>query len=141
MDGLKRSRQAGNAFVAKVRSDGIERRNPGLDEEHTNSMKVSMSRARVTITLSRELLEKVDRTVRKRPRASRSSVVEQWLTAGARVEAERDLDRAITEYYEGMSEADRTEEADWSRFSTASFMVREQRREYAPKRPKKKSGA
>lgn len=99
-----------------------------------------MSRARVTITLSREILEKVDRAVRNDPRASRSSVVEQWLAAAARREAELGLDRAIADYYDGMSSAERVEAASWARASTRSFIVREQRAEYAPKGPKKRSG-
>jgi hypothetical protein len=97
-----------------------------------------MSRARVTITLSREILDKVDRTVRKTPRASRSSIVEEWLAGAARREAELELDRAIADYYDGMSSRERDEAAEWARLSTRSFMVREQRADYAHEGSKKK---
>lgn len=96
-----------------------------------------MSRARVTITLSREILERVDRAVKKSARASRSSVVEEWLAAAARREAELDLDRAIAEYYDGMSREERAEAASWASLATRSFMVRESRSSYEPKRPRK----
>jgi hypothetical protein len=97
-----------------------------------------MSRARVTITLSREILEKVDHAVRRTPRASRSSIVEEWLAGAARRKAELDLDRAIADYYDGMTAKERADDASWARFSTQSFMVREQRVPYEPKRAKKR---
>jgi hypothetical protein len=80
----------------------------------------------------------VDRVVRRTPRATRSSVVEQWLAAGARREAERELDRAIAAYYDGMSAKERAEDEHWARLSTQSFMVREAVAEYASKPAKKK---
>ena len=60
------------------------------------------------------------------------------LIAAARSEAERELDRAIAEYYDGLSSKERAEDASWARLSTQSFMVREQRVPYEPKRSKKK---
>jgi hypothetical protein len=100
-------------------------------------MIIYMTRARVTITLSREILDRVDRAVRRTPRASRSSVVEEWLAGAARREAERELDRAIADYYDGMSASERAEDASWARLSTRSFMVREQG-SYQPGRSTKK---
>lgn len=111
-----------------------------LPGTHTYSMSIRMSRARVTITLSREILEKVDRTVRRIPRASRSSVVEQWLAGAARLDAELELDRAIADYYDGMSSKERADDALWARHSTRSFMVRERETPYESGRVKKKGG-
>jgi Ribbon-helix-helix protein, copG family len=85
------------------------------------------SKARVTITLSQELLSKVDRAALASDGASRSSVIEEWLRRASEQEARAVLDRAIASYYDGLSQAEREENDSWGRFSTQSFMVRESR--------------
>jgi metal-responsive CopG/Arc/MetJ family transcriptional regulator len=93
-----------------------------------------MRRARVTITLAKDVLERVDRVAKATPGASRSSVMEAWLKRAAREDAQSGLERAITEYYEGMTERElaleRAEAAEWARLSTRVFVAREPRSPY-----------
>jgi metal-responsive CopG/Arc/MetJ family transcriptional regulator len=87
-----------------------------------------MSRkARVTVTLSRDVLSKVDRAAHAKQGASRSSVIEAWLRTAAEHEARSLLDQAIVHYYDGLSSIERAENKEWARFSTQSFVVREGR--------------
>ena len=90
-------------------------------------MILGMRRARVTVTLSPEVLSKVDRVARSKPGSSRSSVIEAWLRKAAQSEAHSALDQAIASYYDGLSAEEHAESKAWARFSTRSFMVREGR--------------
>jgi len=93
---------------------------------HMKSMIESMStKARVTVTISQGLLARIDRAARNREGASRSSIIEEWLRSAAEHQARRALDEAIADYYDGMTAEERDEGAEWARFSTASFAVRE----------------
>ena len=87
-----------------------------------------MSKARITVTVSRDLLERVDRWAARAPGQSRSSVVEGWLRAGCGLAAERDLESEISAYYDRLGTRERTESQEWARFSTASFFRRERRK-------------
>jgi metal-responsive CopG/Arc/MetJ family transcriptional regulator len=93
-----------------------------------------MRRARVTVTLSPDVLSKVDRAARSRPGGSRSSVIEAWLRRAAEGEAQGALDQAIARYYDGVTAEEHAESKAWARFGTRSFMVREGRSKtsYAP---------
>jgi hypothetical protein len=99
-----------------------------------------MSKARVTITLSEDVLSKVDRAVDADGGASRSSVIEAWLRRAAEQEARVLLDRAIASYYDGLSEAERAEEREWGHFSTRSFRVRESQAPPTYSRKRRKDG-
>ena len=90
-------------------------------------MILHMRRARVTVTLSPDVLSKVDRAARAKPGSSRSSVIEAWLRRAAESEAQNTLDQAIARYYDGLSAEEQAESKAWARFSTRSFMLREGR--------------
>jgi len=102
---------------------------------------VHMSRARVTITLSRELLSRVDKAARATPGASRSSIVESWLKRAAREDAQQALDRSIADYYDGLEPAEAVDAAEWARFATRAFVARESRAPYATRARRQKKGS
>ncbi len=106
---------------------GVHRPPKHLVRGHTFSMILRMRRARVTVTLSPDVLSKVDRAARAKPGSSRSSVIEAWLRKAAAGEAHDALDRAIARYYDDLSAVERAEGEAWASFSTRSFMVREGR--------------
>lgn len=82
---------------------------------------------RVSLTLSRDLLDQIDGNVARTPKASRSAIVEAWLRRAARERAEADLEQAIANYYDGLTSAEKVEQSEWARFSTSSFQTRERR--------------
>jgi predicted transcriptional regulator len=96
---------------------------------------MSLRKVRVTITLSRDIVERVDRFAANASR-SRSGVIDEWLRRAARGQAISDLDSAIAAYYETQSPVEEKEVREWARFSTRSFFARESRsmREMAPAR-------
>ena len=67
-------------------------------------------RVRVTVTLPRDLVERLDRAA-KGARASRSRVMEDWLRSGAHAELARKLEAETIAYYESMTADERAEEA------------------------------
>jgi len=73
-------------------------------------------KAKVSITLERDLLEAIDR--RAAGNGTRSKVIEEWLWLAAREQARRDLDAATAAYYEGRTRAQRDDDAVVAEFST-----------------------
>lgn len=80
-------------------------------------------KAKVSITLERDLLEEIDRRVPGG--GTRSKVIEDWLRLAAREHARRELDAATTAYYEGRTLAQRDEDGALSEFSTRSAHERD----------------
>lgn len=76
-------------------------------------------KAKVSVTLSREILERVDQQA-KRERGTRSSIMESWLAQAARRQAERDLEADTIAYYESLTAEERTEDDTLSRALTAA---------------------
>jgi len=74
---------------------------------------------KVSVTLSREILERVDRQAKRRG-GTRSSIVEAWLKQAARGQAERDLETDTIAYYESLTAEERAEDVALSRALTAS---------------------
>ena len=68
-----------------------------------------MAATKVTLTLPDELLAVVDRYVQERAGLTRSGVCADALRDWLRAKQEGE----IAEYYEGLSERDRAEDADW----------------------------
>jgi Ribbon-helix-helix protein, copG family len=64
-------------------------------------MMIRMSKSRITVTLSPDLLARVDRHAHGK--ASRSAVIERWLREGARAEALREEAEATARYYRGLT--------------------------------------
>lgn len=71
-------------------------------------------RARVTVTLPGDLLERVDRSAREQG-VSRSGLMESWLRESARRHVEREIQRATIAYYEGLTDDERREDEDLAR--------------------------
>lgn len=67
-------------------------------------------RVKISVSLPGDLVSRIDSIARTEGR-SRSRVLEGWLRATARERAARDLEAATIAYYEGLTPADRSEDA------------------------------
>ena len=76
-------------------------------------------KAKVSVTLSRNLLSAIDRHVTRG--TTRSQVIEEWLRFAAIALARRDLDRATAAYYEGRNAEQRAEDESLATFATDAF--------------------
>ena len=79
-------------------------------------------KAKVSVTLGRDLLAEIDRRVAGG--ATRSQVIEEWLRRSALAQARRDLDAATAAYYEGRTPEQRVEGEGLAAFSTRGFHER-----------------
>ena len=70
---------------------------------------MSTPRIRITVTLPRDLVQRIERQA-SRQRASRSRIVEAWLRSGARSHGSSSLDAEIERYYVAASQQDRSED-------------------------------
>ena len=70
---------------------------------------MSTSRVKISVSLPRDLVARIDRAARAEAR-SRSRVLELWLSASARERAARELEAATIAYYESLTPEDRREE-------------------------------
>ena len=73
-------------------------------------------KAKVSVTLDRDLLALIDRRVE--PGATRSEVIEAWLRLAALAHARRELDAATIAYYEGRTAEQQAEDDRLAAFST-----------------------
>jgi metal-responsive CopG/Arc/MetJ family transcriptional regulator len=73
-------------------------------------------KAKVSVTLDRDLLAAIDRRATRG--ATRSQVIEQWLRLSVLAQAHRDLEAATAAYYEGRTADQRTEDEALAAFST-----------------------
>jgi hypothetical protein len=76
----------------------------------------TMSKVKVSITLSRELLGRIDRAA-QRSGGSRSAVIESWLRRADRSRSAEILREQTIEYYDSLPEEDRAEDRDLARAS------------------------
>ena len=76
-------------------------------------------KAKVSVTLGRDLLAAIDRRVAGR--TTRSQVIEEWLRLSAHAQARRDLDTATAAYYEGRTAEQRAEDERLAAFSTRAL--------------------
>src|SRR5258706_15525204 len=65
-------------------------------------------KVKVSLTISADLLELVDRDARRR-NETRSGVVEHWLRQAASARAEREIADATTAYYQSLRHEERAE--------------------------------
>ena len=70
----------------------------------------TMSRSKVSITLSEELLERIDREAQRRPGGSRSAVIEEWARRGARLQGADLLREETIAYYSSLTPEDCAED-------------------------------
>lgn len=73
-------------------------------------------RTRVTVSLPRELVRKIDQSSREL-RISRSRLIEEWLDSAARGRRARELDQELERYYSQLSREERAEELRLARAS------------------------
>jgi len=91
-------------------------------------------KAKVSVSLGRDLLAVIDR--RARGGITRSQVIEEWLRLSALAQARRDLDAATAAYYEGRSLEQRAEDERLAAFSTRSIGERDLDRTPRARRPR-----
>jgi metal-responsive CopG/Arc/MetJ family transcriptional regulator len=78
------------------------------------------AKAKVSITLSEDILARVDAEVRKTPRENRSSVIERWLRTASRAAAASALREETVRYYEALDADERAEDEAISRATSRS---------------------
>lgn len=76
-----------------------------------------MAKSKISVTLSEEILDRIDREVRRFPGGSRSAVIEAWLRRGARARAADRLREETVAHYESLSPEERAEGEAISRAS------------------------
>ncbi len=76
-----------------------------------------MSRAKVSITLSEELLERIDLEASRRSGGSRSAVIEDWARRGARLRGADFLREETIAYYDSRAPEDHAEDEALARAS------------------------
>ena len=70
-----------------------------------------MSKAKVSVTVDRSLLQRCDRVARG---TTRSQVFEQALERWLRDRRQRSLEEEIERHYSSLSEAQRVEDSEWA---------------------------
>ena len=78
------------------------------------------SKTKVTVTLSRDLVRKLDELLDTPEASSRSQLVEEALRRWLYDEAKEDLERQTELYYHSLSEAERKEDRQWSKVAAHS---------------------
>jgi len=78
------------------------------------------SKTKVTVTLSRDLVRKLDELLNAPEASSRSQLVEEALRRWLYDEAKEELERQTEEYYHSLSGAERKEDRQWSKVATHS---------------------
>jgi metal-responsive CopG/Arc/MetJ family transcriptional regulator len=73
-----------------------------------------MPKTKISVTVDSVLVEEIDRVSTD---VSRSEVVEMALASWLRNRRSESLERAVEEYYRGLTEAERTEDSEWATLS------------------------
>ena len=79
---------------------------------------MKQAKAKLSITLAPDLVRQLDRAVRARRGATRSSVIEEWLRRAARMAVAERLRSETIAYYESLSSHERAEEEAMARASS-----------------------
>jgi metal-responsive CopG/Arc/MetJ family transcriptional regulator len=77
-------------------------------------------KAKITVTLSPDLVRQLDKFVDSPEAGSRSQLVEEAVRHWLRDEAHRELERQTEEYYQTLSEPERKENKEWSKIAARS---------------------
>lgn len=78
---------------------------------------VRTPKSKVTITLSPDVIRRLDALLHSHEGGSRSQLVEDALRQWLRDHARRELDRQMEQYYQSRAEDEITEDRQWSRIS------------------------
>ena len=77
-----------------------------------------MSKVKVSITIEKSVLDRVDRAADE---ISRSEIVDKALRRWLSDRHRRQLEEEIAAYYEDQAEAERSEDRKWAGFSASQF--------------------
>lgn len=86
-------------------------------------MRTDISRshkAKVTVTLSTDLVHQIDKLLDSPEAGSRSQLVEEAVRQWLRNQAQKDLERQTEEYYLSLSKSERNEDQEWSKVAARS---------------------
>jgi metal-responsive CopG/Arc/MetJ family transcriptional regulator len=78
------------------------------------------SKAKVTVTLSQDLVRRLDELLNAPEAGSRSQLVEEAIRRWLYDQAKEELERQTEEYYHSLSEAERKEDHQWSKVAAHS---------------------
>jgi metal-responsive CopG/Arc/MetJ family transcriptional regulator len=82
---------------------------------HPHSLK-----AKITVTVSQDLVRQMDKLLDVPEAKSRSRLVEEAIRYWLREQAYIELERQTEAYYQSLSKAERKENRDWSKIATRS---------------------
>jgi len=77
-------------------------------------------KAKITVTLSNELVHQIDKLLDSPEASSRSQLVEEAVRRWLREQAKKELDRQTEEYYLSLSKAELNEDRQWTKIARRS---------------------
>ena len=77
-------------------------------------------KAKITVTLSNDLVSQIDRLVDSPGVSSRSQLVEEAVRRWLRDQAQKELEQQTEEYYLSLSKAEKNEDRQWSKIAVHS---------------------
>jgi hypothetical protein len=84
-------------------------------------------KAKKSYTLSPESVAFLENLRKKRHAASTSLVLDEILQTALREQETRDMENAVAEYYDSLSESERAEQSEWGKFALAEFPAGQQK--------------
>jgi metal-responsive CopG/Arc/MetJ family transcriptional regulator len=87
---------------------------------HTNTTATRSPKAKITVTLSSDLVHQIDQLLDSPEARSRSRLVEEAVRQWLRDQAKKELERQTEEYYLSLSKAERNEDRQWSKIAARS---------------------
>ena len=84
------------------------------------TVKTRSPKAKVTVTLSLDLVRRLDELLDAPEAASRSQLIEEALRRWLCDQAKEELERQTEEYYHSLSAAERKEDQQWSKVAAHS---------------------
>jgi len=77
-------------------------------------------KAKITVTLSSDLVRQIDQLLDSPEASSRSQLIEEAVRRWLRDQAQEELERQTEEYYLSLSKAERNEDQEWSKIAARS---------------------
>ncbi len=77
-------------------------------------------KAKITVTLSNDLVRQIDKLLDSPEASSRSQLVEEAVHRWLRDQAQKELERQTEEYYLSLSKSERNEDRQWSKIAARS---------------------
>jgi metal-responsive CopG/Arc/MetJ family transcriptional regulator len=77
-------------------------------------------KAKITITLSNDLVHQIDQLLDSPEASSRSQLIEEAVRRWLDDRAQKELERQTEEYYLSLSKAERNEDQEWSKLAARS---------------------